>query len=732
MDVQEVGDGFSDALLRQKQILERAQKRKGQRPRDWRPKDEMYTSFMMAIMMSNMSPKDTHRIHTSFIPPSYLPCSTSLAELRPINIRDLQLETHHRGRYLLVRAMTPPNRMTAIMVLVEDQAEHATMLQIYQQENETDRTARDIIDEGTVLILKEPYLKVMASGEYGLRVDHLSDIIEIDEHDPRCPLQWCPQVLDTERSVESLKQKGNEAVTAGKYWKAITQYTAAMLQNPTSDQADIVKRNRALAFLKTKQFDAALINTNFPDFGTPPSEKALFRAADALYQLQRFSEGVQILETLINNFPDNTKAKEVLRDTRNRCAEQTNGDYDFKRLQAAAKGRRPPTLGHATYTGPIEVRPVANKGRGMFVTKPVRAGDLLLCEQAFSHAWIDDREQSDSTFLLSIETGRGFAGGQADLITKTVQKLYRNPSLGRKFRDLYHGDYKPVESDMVDGRPIVDTFLVGRIMAYNVFGCPTTSIDSYKRVTTDTSKTQASFRSCGIWLQASYINHSCLSNVRRSFIGDMMIVRASRDLEAGTELTFWYHNPNGLSYRELQNKLKPWGFVCSCEMCDDARTTKAAVHTERERLLKQLRQLCKTIQSHKPSIKKYEGLLEALDATYLRPASEVPRLLLWDPQLLLVRIYNATNDRLKALDGLNKVLTALGFVLVGLDTSPAPLQVTKWGLMIDHLVEIFMHAQDAFYALGQFQDSKRAKEYAIVAYSTVVGESSSFESVHKT
>jgi hypothetical protein len=113
--------------------------------------------------------------------------------------------------------------MTGILGWVEDESEHVIILQIYHQDGETARTANDIVDIGTVMILKEPFLKVMASGEYGLRVDHLSDIIEIDDYDPRRPSQWCPRVLDAERSIESLKKNGNEAMSAGKYWKAITQ-----------------------------------------------------------------------------------------------------------------------------------------------------------------------------------------------------------------------------------------------------------------------------------------------------------------------------------------------------------------------------------------------------------------------------------------------------------------------------------------------------------------------------
>lgn len=236
-------------------------------------------------------------------------------------------------------------------------------------------------------------------------------------------------------------------------------YTAALLQETTDAEAEVIKRNRALAHLNTRQFDAALTDTNFPDFGPEPSEKALFRAAEALYQLQRFEEALHVLETLCDSFPSNTRATEILERARSRCAEQANGDYDFKRLQTEAKRLRPPQLDHATYIGPVEVRQVANKGRGLFTTKAVRAGDLLLCEKAFSYAWVDDTKkmQSTSTLLLNIETLQGFAGGQADLITTLVQKLRRNPSLGPTFRALYHADYKTVDSLTVDGDPIVDT-----------------------------------------------------------------------------------------------------------------------------------------------------------------------------------------------------------------------------------------------------------------------------------
>lgn len=153
----------------------------------------------------------------------------------------------------------------------------------------------------------------------------------------------------------------------------------------------------------------------------------------------------------------------ILDRAQSRSLEQKTGVYNFKQLQAEAKTLRPPHLDHATYIGPVEIRQTESKGRGLFVTKAVKAGDLLLCEKAFSHAHVGestgggDRSSSKISLLINPETNQGFMGAQADLIKLIVQKLYRNPSVAPAFIALYHGTYQGVSTSMVDAKPIVDT-----------------------------------------------------------------------------------------------------------------------------------------------------------------------------------------------------------------------------------------------------------------------------------
>jgi hypothetical protein len=266
-------------------------------------------------------------------------------------------------------------------------------------------------------------------------------------------------------------------------------------------------------------------------------------------------------------------------------------------------------------------------------------------------------------------------------------------------------------------------------MSLNVFGCPVTSLKSHKDVISyKAPKKNAKFHSCGIWIKASYINHSCLGNVRRSFIGDMMIVRATKDMDAGMELMFPYEAPEGIYTSNVEQKFKNWGFVCGCALCKDIQATKSSEVTKRKALLEQLDRLCKSNPGDMTS--KFERLLKALNETYARPAEEVPRLLLWDPQLLLTRIYMQKPDLTKGLESVGKTLRLLSFIVVGLDRTHAALVVTTWGHMVDHVIEVFLHARSAFEQLGLWEKSKQAEYYARVVYRVLIGEDASFEQTH--
>ena len=226
MDVCKDLDKYAQFMQKQRRMLQDAKSKQGQRPHDRKDRDKMLFEFMMASMSTvqmsgRASNNGEQHVQSSFVPPAYPPCTTPLDGLKPVMIEDLRLETHHRGRYLTLRAITPPNRMTAILVIAEDEDGDVTLLQMYQQEDEASHPAVDVVDKGSIFIVKEPFFKITASGDYSLRVDHLSDIVFLTNDDTKTPASWRPRQREMRRTAESLKLEGNTLIGKERYWRAI-------------------------------------------------------------------------------------------------------------------------------------------------------------------------------------------------------------------------------------------------------------------------------------------------------------------------------------------------------------------------------------------------------------------------------------------------------------------------------------------------------------------------------
>jgi hypothetical protein len=262
-------------------------------------------------------------------------------------------------------------------------------------------------------------------------------------------------------------------------------------------------------------------------------------------------------------------------------------------------------------------------------------------------------------------------------------------------------------------------------MSLNFFICTAPTIDSQTNIRERKETPEKDFNSCGLWIQASYINHRCNGNVFRAFIGDMMIVRATRDLEADTELLFPYYTPSEGSQNDPGKKLKNWGFTCECAMCFDSRSTAPSVLRQRE-MLRMSFEKTLTVSTLEETI---ECLLDELNQTYSQPAVEVPRILVGSFQLVVAHDYAFQNETRKSIVAAGKVLISIGFVITGADHSQKPFTVNRWGIVEDNLVDIFVILRNAFLAINATMNSKRADKYAKTAYKMIIGEDDSFDSV---
>jgi hypothetical protein len=275
-------------------------------------------------------------------------------------------------------------------------------------------------------------------------------------------------------------------------------------------------------------------------------------------------------------------------------------------------------------------------------------------------------------------------------------------------------------------------------MALNCFGCPLSTLETHFRSTTgkaEANKADNEFHSCGVWPLASYINHSCDSNARRSFIADMMIVRATRDIPRASEITFWYQTPWGDEI-EFENKvmdLSHWGFKCSCVICEDRHKTAKRGLNKRKELIAQLENILSScIGNPHPPTAKVERLLSSLEATYRRPGTEVPRLSLW-MQYLKYATVCATLDQFKnVVEYTVKALESLGYIIEGASLPHTPgiqLKIIKWGLIVDNLVGAWMVLSSAFEQVAPALVGQ-AEEYARITYMICIGEEKTFDQTY--
>src|SRR5271156_4073768 len=107
MDVKDVSNvkEYLALLNRQKAILQEAAQWKGKIPKDRPTRERIISNHMMHYHNDRKSLTTfQHKVHSTLVAAPYAPSVASFASLAKIGIANLALETHHRGRYMLLKS----------------------------------------------------------------------------------------------------------------------------------------------------------------------------------------------------------------------------------------------------------------------------------------------------------------------------------------------------------------------------------------------------------------------------------------------------------------------------------------------------------------------------------------------------------------------------------------------------------------------------------------------------
>lgn len=203
-------------------------------------------------------------------------------------------------------------------------------------------------------------------------------------------------------------------------------------------------------------------------------------------------------------------------------------------------------------TNKTEVRSSSLGGRGLFAKQVFKSGDTVLTECAiFSMS----QDNARTYHALKFDTSRNMM--TEDTLGAPYKELCRNlisnPHHLNKVYQLHAGSTTPPcdPEKRVDGAPVLNIFHIHDVFQKNGIGF---SGDARP--------------GCGLWLRTAYINHCCLPNVERLIEGEVLVLRAVKDIEQDEEITMSYGDFS--SQQEKQQAFQRiWDFTCTCTLCQE-------------------------------------------------------------------------------------------------------------------------------------------------------------------
>jgi len=565
----------------------------------------------------------------------YAPSTAELEGLEAVRLGDLVRERRHLGKKLRVRRREAVVELKArSWSVVEDVVgdsegeRDAERLEVVLHKSRAGEDWLDSIPIGVEFTLKEPWFTLSDDCEATLRVDHPSDVV----------VHWDEKLTtggggDKSSSSSSFaiqratkcKEEGNAALKRKELLDAHAQYSAglAILAEVKSDAESEeeatkltrdIHRNRAHINLQLQRMDEAKLDglaavTDIADARHKDLDsKAYFRAACAAYNLGQWREAQGLFEKQQALAPGDKDAAANLEKLKKRFAESESGEYDFEKIRAGLSKLRP-RVDAADYDGPTERKESKGHGFGLFATKDIAAGALILCEKALAIVW---SHEADGWTALTVDARDGQTRVQPVGLTKNiVAKLGANPSLVAKATSLF-GDHAGLGTQVLirDGAPVIDTFQIHDIVSRNAFGPGQTFAGKQQQ---DGRKA-----STGLWVRSAYINHSCIPNAAKDSVGDLMVFRATRDIAAGEEITHCYSEAIDLKDRAANLKTT-WGFECDCKLCKAEKKDGATVRAKRMELMGQAEALMARDDvriAKRVTVGRLETVMKELDATY--------------------------------------------------------------------------------------------------------------------
>lgn len=364
------------------------------------------------------------------------------------------------------------------------------------------------------------------------------------------------------------KKIGNKHFAHKRYNDAIMAYTNGI---DAGNNSINMLANRSSAYLRLSKFKSSLADAEAALMINSSHIKSMYRKVKSLFGLEMYKDGLAFLENIeIDSMPQNDAQiiHDLVAKGKRYLSQSENGDYQWDHIYEGQ------SVYHdmANYTKAVVVKETSTKGRGVFATKMIKAGELVLASKAF--AYIEDYNRCDRSCSLLYVDG-SVPEIYRNLIEKISDVLLAHPEKSQTLATLFAGpELGSLKCDEADN--FVDMKRIEHITLYN-------AISTNQRI-------DGSFcRNAGLWIIPSFMNHSCVdANSTWKVIGDFSFIRAFKDISEGDEIEVCYKAPTRLI---AQEGLDMYDFDCQCRLCKRDRLDNLSVKADRASLLSKLQSL---------------------------------------------------------------------------------------------------------------------------------------------
>ena len=245
-----------------------------------------------------------------------------------------------------------------------------------------------IFPKDAVLLIREPiFMPSQQSTNPLVRVDSPTDVVVLAPHSALLPgitfatepRTTAPRPLEALSTDEYWRTHGNDLFKQAHWFPAALAYSRGLALKPGSL---VLLLNRAEAYLRLGFFSGALhdvlavLSSASSELTPALRGKALLRAARAEYGRRNYAGAKGFFQQHKMTGTNNSEDAIWIRKCDDRLKESSTGVYNWARL--LQESQRESKLDIGEYTGPVEVKEIPGRGRGLVATKDIVSGELLV------------------------------------------------------------------------------------------------------------------------------------------------------------------------------------------------------------------------------------------------------------------------------------------------------------------------------------------------------------------